>query len=349
MSVVVWVRSSWCRALRAPVRWSLVGVAGWGQVQLVSRIAGSCSVVAGGGGGLGSGPVGVAHCGLLFGGRWWGWRAGVRSSWCRALRAPVRWSLVGVAGWGQVQLVSRIAGSCSVVAGGGGGLGSGPVGVAHCGLLFGGRWWRVAGWGQVQLVSRIAGSCSVVAGGGGGLGSGPVGVAHCGLLFGGRWWGWRAGVRSSWCRALRAPVRWSLVGVAGWGQVQLVSRIAGSCSVVAGGGGGLGSGPVGVAHCGLLFGGRWWGWRAGVRSSWCRALRAPVRWSLVGVAGWGQVQLVSRIAGSCSVVAGGGGGLGSGPVGVAHCGLLMASGRLGRGGREGVGGGEISPVAIKHA
>ena len=356
-----WVRSSWCRASRAPLGWWLVGLAGWVRSSWcrASRA-----------------PLGWWLVGLA------GW---VRSSWCRASRAPLGWWLVGLAGVGQVQLVSRIAGSSWVVAGrvgrggsgpvrvahrglllgGGGGVGrggSGPVRVAHRGLLSGGgwsgwpgwvrssscrasrapvRWWLVglAGVGQVQFVSRIAGSCSVVAGRVGRGGSGPVRVAHRGLLSGGGWSGWPGWVRSSSCRASRAPVRWWLVGLAGVGQVQLVSRIAGSCPVVAGRVGRGGSGPVRVAHRGLLSGGGWSGWPGWVRSSWCRASRAPVRWWLVGLAGVDQVQLVSRIAGSCPVVAGGVGRGGSGPVRVAHRGLLSGGGWLG----EGTGGRDIGP------
>ncbi len=247
-----------------------------------------------------------------------GWRAGVagvRSSWCRAWRVSFR------VGWragcgGQVQLVSRMAGvlSCGLA---GWVRGSGPVGVAHGGCPF---VWAggLGGGGQVQLVSRMAGvlSCGLA---GWVRGSGPVGVAHggCPFVWAG---GLGAGVRSSWCRAWRVSFR------VGWragcgGQVQLVSRMAGvlSCGLA---GWVRGSGPVGVAHGGCPFvwaGGlgagvrsswcRAWpvsfpmGWRAGggagVRSSWCRASRVSFR------VGWragcgGQVQLVSRIAVSCS-------------------------------------------------
>src|ERR1700733_9703648 len=59
-----------------------------------------------------SGPVGVAHGGLLFCAGWGGFGIRLRSSWCRAWRSPV---LRGRAGWG---------------------VSSGPVGVAHGGLLF---------------------------------------------------------------------------------------------------------------------------------------------------------------------------------------------------------------------
>ena len=194
------VRSSWCRAWRCPFVWA-GGLGGGGQVQLVSRMA--VSFRAGWRAGWsGSGPVGVAHGGLLSCGLA-GWVVGVRSSWCRAWRCPFVWA-GGLGGGGQVQLVSRMAGCPFVRAGG------------------------LGGGGQVQLVSRMAG------------------VLSCGLA------GWVVGVRSSWCRAWRVSFR------VGWragcgGQVQLVSRMAG------------------VLSCGLA------GWVVGVRSSWCRASRSPVR------------------------------------------------------------------------
>src|ERR1700722_2491388 len=60
---------------------------------------------------------------------------------------------------------------------------SGPVGVAHGGLLFCAGWGRIRDPAQVQLVSRMAVSCSARGGAGSGVSSGPVGVAHGGLLF----------------------------------------------------------------------------------------------------------------------------------------------------------------------
>jgi hypothetical protein len=100
---------------------------------------------------------------------------------------------------------------------------SGPVGVAHGGLLFcagsGGR----PGSGPVGVAH---GGLLFCAGSGGRPGSGPVGVAHGGLLF----------CAGSGGRPGSGPV-----GVAHGGLL-----------FCAGSGGRPGSGPVGVAHGGLL-------------------------------------------------------------------------------------------------